>query len=57
MSTLVTHTGYEPALLKAARMEKTEGTPLWFMRQAGRVLPEYREGAGEAQPPGHLPLP
>ena len=33
----------EPALLKAARMEKTEGTPLWFMRQAGRVLPEYRK--------------
>ncbi len=43
MSTLTTHTGYEPALLKAARMEKTEGTPLWFMRQAGRVLPEYRK--------------
>ena len=43
MSTLAMHTGYEPALLKAARMEKTGGTPLWFMRQAGRVLPEYRE--------------
>ncbi len=43
MSTLATHTGYEPALLKAARMEKTKGTPLWFMRQAGRVLPEYRK--------------
>lgn len=33
----------EPALLKAARMEKAGGTPLWFMRQAGRVLPEYRK--------------
>lgn len=43
MSTITTQTGYEPALLKAARMEKTEGTPLWFMRQAGRVLPEYRK--------------
>ena len=43
MSTLAKHTGYEPALLKAARMEKTDGTPLWFMRQAGRVLPEYRK--------------
>ena len=43
MSTLTTHTGYEPALLKAARMEKTDGTPQWFMRQAGRVLPEYRK--------------
>ena len=43
MSTIAKHTGYGPALLKAARMEKTEGTPLWFMRQAGRVLPEYRK--------------
>lgn len=43
MSTIAKHTGYKPALLKAARMEKTEGTPLWFMRQAGRVLPEYRK--------------
>ncbi|MDE2837444.1 MAG: uroporphyrinogen decarboxylase [Chloroflexota bacterium] len=43
MSTLATHTGYEPALLKAARMESTGRTPLWIMRQAGRVLPEYRK--------------
>ncbi len=43
MSTLTTHTGYEPALLKAARLEKAERTPLWIMRQAGRVLPEYRK--------------
>ena len=29
-------------LLKAARGEKTERVPVWVMRQAGRILPEYR---------------
>jgi uroporphyrinogen decarboxylase len=30
-------------IIKALKKEKTERTPIWVMRQAGRYLPEYRK--------------
>jgi uroporphyrinogen decarboxylase len=33
----------EPLLLRAARGEVTESTPVWMMRQAGRHMKVYRD--------------
>ena len=34
---------YNDLFLRAARLEQTERTPVWMMRQAGRYMQEYRD--------------
>jgi uroporphyrinogen decarboxylase len=36
-------------ILRVARGEKTERVPVWLMRQAGRILPEYRAVRAKAK--------